>query len=259
VNSLDDALVRAGVPPDLVPTHDSVVRVFRGVFTNAIVFVRSAIPNFIGFVANFFMVLTLSAFLIVESASALGFATSLVPPSQRPLARDLLVRSGRTMGGWVLGTATESAIVGLASGLVAWVLGLPGPALMGVLGAIIQFIPITGPILMVIPGFLLGMLQSPTVAIEAVIGYALIAQLNASFLAPVIARWSVSLSPIIVILAIPFGGALYGATGALIAIPVAAALQIFVTGVVIPWIHRMQGPEGVLPAAPPAERLGRAA
>jgi predicted PurR-regulated permease PerM len=145
----------------------------------------------------------------------------------------------------VLGTVTESAIVGLASGLVAWILGLPGPALIGVLGAIIQFIPLTGPMLLVIPGFLLGMLQSTTVALAAVVLYALIAQLNASFLAPVIARWSGSLSPISVILAIPFGGALDGATGALIAIPVAAALQIFVAGVVLPWIHQMHGEQDV--------------
>jgi predicted PurR-regulated permease PerM len=133
LNALDDALVRAGLPPELVPAHDSVVRVVRGVFTNALVFVGGAIPNFVAFFANFFMVLTLAAFLIVEAASALGVATSLVPPAQRPLARELLVRSGRTMGGWVLGTAIESAIVGLASGLAAWMLGLPGPALMGVL------------------------------------------------------------------------------------------------------------------------------
>jgi predicted PurR-regulated permease PerM len=259
LNALDDYLVQAGLPPSIVPSHDSVTGAIRGAISNAFTFVRSVIPGFVSFIANFFMVLTLAAFLIVESESALGFATSLFPSSQRPLARDLLVRSGRTMGGWVLGTFIESAIVGLASGLVAWFLGLPGPALIGVLGAIIQFIPITGPILMVIPGFLLGLLQSPTVAIEAVILYALIAQLNASFLAPYIARWSVSLSPIVVIIAIPFGAALYGPIGALIAIPVAAAIQIFVTGVALPWLHRQHGEPAIVLEPEPEERRGRAA
>jgi predicted PurR-regulated permease PerM len=159
----------------------------------------------------------------------------------------------------VLGTATESAIVGLASGRAAGMLGRPGPALMGVLGAISPFMLLPGPILLVLPGFLLGMLQSPTVARAAVVLYALIAQLTASFLAPVIARWSGSLSPISVILAIPFGGALDGATGALIAIPVAAALQSFVRGVVLPWLHQMPGERRAVAEQEVRDRRGQAA
>src|SRR6185437_8730738 len=114
----------------------------------------------------------------------------------------------------------------------------------GILAAIIQLIPVTGAILMAIPGFLLGLLQSPTVAVEVALAYAIIAQINASYFAPAIARWSVRLSPLVVIVAVPLGGALYGAIGALIAIPVAAAIQIVVTEIVLPWLHHVQGETG---------------
>ncbi len=158
------------------------------------------------------------------------------------------------MGYWVLGTLLEAAIVGALGGLVAWLFRLPAPALLGVLAAIIQLIPVTGAILMAIPGFLLGLLQSPTVAVEVALAYVIVAQINASYLAPAIARWSVSLSPLIVIVAVPLGGALYGAIGALIAIPVAAAIQIFVSEVVFPWLRHAEGETGagvVSEAEPP--------
>jgi len=112
---------------------------------------------------------------------------------------------------------------------------------------------------MVIPGFLLGIAQLPLVALEAVVAFAIIAEVNASLLAPWIARWSVSLSPLIVVIAIPLGGALYGAVGALAAIPVIAAIQIFVVDVVIPWVHRVEGePISSTESRPPGEP-GRAA
>jgi predicted PurR-regulated permease PerM len=246
LNDLADALNRAGFPPTLLPSPVSVVGAVRQVTRDALSFVAAAIPNFVTFFVRFFTVLTLAAFLVVESESALEFAVSLFPPAHRGLARDLMVRSGQTMGYWVLGTLTQSALVGVLSGLAAWLLGLPGPALIGVLAGIIQFIPITGAILMVIPAFFLGMLQSPAVAGAAVVAYALIAELNAAVFTPIISRWSVSLSPIIVIIAIPLGAELFGAVGGLMGIPVAAAVQIFVTGAVLPWLHRLQGEPSVV-------------
>ena len=258
LETLASALLGAGFPPDVVPGPDRIVALVRDVVNNSVTFVLSAIPNYVTFFVRFFIVLTLAAFLVVESDSALAFWVSLFPPARRALVRDLTTRSGRTMGYWVLGTLLEAAIVGALGGLVAWLFGLPAPALLGLLAAIIQLIPVTGAILMAIPGFLLGLLQSPTVAVEAALAYVIIAQVNASYIAPAIARWSVSLSPLVVIIAVPLGGALYGAIGGLIAIPVAAAIQIFVIEVVLPWLHHVEGETGTA-AEPEAEPPRRAA
>ncbi|HUX85453.1 MAG TPA: AI-2E family transporter, partial [Chloroflexota bacterium] len=230
-----------GFPPSVVPGQRELASFVKSVVSGTVGFIAGAIPSFLTFFTRFFIVLTLAAFLVVEADSALSFFESLFPVRQRPVVHSLMVRSGQTMGMWVLGTLIESTIVGVLSGIAAWLIGLPGPALLGVLAALIQFIPITGPILMVIPGFLLGIAISPLLAIEAVVAYTIIAEVNASLLAPWIARWSVSLSPLIVVIAIPLGGALYGTVGALIAIPVIAAIQIFVVDIVIPWLHRIEG------------------
>ena len=242
--------------PGLIPSREEITSRLAA-FTVGLA--ATIVPSFVTFIIRFFIVLTLAAFLVVESERAIAFWVSLFPLSQREKVRLLTTHAGRTMGHWVIGALAESSLVGTLSAIVAAILGLPAPVILGVIAAIIELVPMTGPMLMIIPAFLLGLLQSPVIAIIAGLAFFAIAQLDASIFAPTIARWAVRLSPLVVIVAIPLGAALYGAIGALISIPVAAALQIFTVEVVLPWLHRQEEGERGEHERPPEELQGRAA
>lgn len=229
------------LPPSMIPSEGVLGAQLRSIGTSAVGLAASFLPDFVTFVVRFFIVLTLAAFVVVEWDSAIRFWIGLFPPDRRDKVYEVTTSSAKAMGNWVLGALTESTIVGVLGGLAAAILGLPFPVIIGIATGLVELMPMVGPMLMIIPAFLLGLLQSPVVAIVASAAFFGIAQLDASVFAPTIARWSVKISPLIAIVAIPLGVALYGAIGALIAIPVAAALQIFVVQVLLPWLHRYEG------------------
>ena len=78
------------------------------------------------------------------------------------------------------------------------------------------------------PAVFLALFQ-PTWKLLVVIGwYAFIQQVESNFVVPRVMRASVGLSPLLTIIALVVGARLLGAAGALLAVPVAAALQVVV-------------------------------
>ncbi|HEX5414113.1 MAG TPA: AI-2E family transporter [Chloroflexota bacterium] len=247
------------LPPALVPTAAQLSAELRNAGSVLIAYTTSAIPTFITFVTDVIIVLTIAAFLVIDSERALNFLVSLFPSGQQERARQVTIRMGSALGNWILGLSASMAIIGVLSASTAAILGLPAPVLFGLLSALLELTPMLGQVLMVIPAVLVGLLQSPLVAAEAAVAYVVIAVLEMSVIGPLVAGRSVRLSPIVVAIAIPVGATLYGGLGAILSIPVSGAVQIFLTQVVLPWLHRQEGsPEA--PSEPPeAEHSNRAA
>jgi predicted PurR-regulated permease PerM len=85
-----------------------------------------------------------------------------------------------------------------------------------------------GPLLGAIPAVFLALFQPTWKLIFVVAWYAVIQQAEANFVVPRVMRASVGLSPLLTIIALIIGARLLGAAGALLAVPVAAALQVMV-------------------------------
>lgn len=240
------------LPPSMIPSAAQISAELRQAGGNLIASGAAIFPNFLTFVTDLVIVLTLAAFLVIDSERVLSFLVSLFPTHHRSHADQVLRRMGSALGNWILGLGASMAIVGFLSASAAGFLGLPAPVLFGLLSAALELTPMLGQILMVVPAVLAGLLQSPLVAFEAAIAYTIIAALEVSIISPLVAGRSVRLSPIVVAIAIPVGATLYGGTGAILSIPVSGALQIFVQEVILPWLHRNEG-------APEAEQSDRAA
>jgi predicted PurR-regulated permease PerM len=239
------------LPPDAVPTRADVAADLRQIGAALVSAVAGAIPSFVTFIVRFFIVLTLAAFLVIEATPTLNFWVSLFPPASQAEARRITLRMGETMGFWLIGMGAQMTIIGLLSGLAAALLGLPGPVFFGIAAAFLELAPSLGQILMVIPAVFFGLMQSRLVAVEAAILYLVIAQAEAVVLAPLMAHRTAKLSPILTVIAIPVGLTLYGSLGAILAVPLTAAVQIFIQEVVLPWLHRAE--------AAPAEPVERPA
>lgn len=251
VQWLDDLERTNVIPPALVPSIEDIVAQVQLLAAQAADAVRLAgrfVEGIIGFGFRFFIVLTLALFMVVEAERILGFWVSLFPPDKRARARELTTRIGDRMSRWVLGQITVATIAGVMAGIAAAILGLPYPVLFGVVTAILDLAPVVGVALMMIPAFLFGLSQSLTIAIVAALVFYIISQIDANLLSPLITGRVVHLSPTLVIVAIPLGLALYGAVGAVVAIPVVVALQILTYELFLPWLRRQQGVEEEEPA-----------
>jgi predicted PurR-regulated permease PerM len=197
--------------------------------------------GFLTFVFRLVLVLILALFIVSESDRLISFAVSLFPPAQREKAYDVATGMGEKIGYWVLGQILVAVSVGILAGLAMFLLDMPYPLVIGVMTTVLDLAPAVGPSVMVLPVFLLGLTESPEKAIIAGLVFLALSELDAHVFTPLITGRIVRLSRVFIFVAVIMGLALFGPIGALMAIPVAASLQVFTIEVLLPWLRRRQG------------------
>jgi predicted PurR-regulated permease PerM len=118
--------------------------------------------------------------------------------------------------------------VGIATGIAAYLCGLPDPVLWGTLALALNFIPILGPLTGVVLLFLVGLLTFDQIwraALPAGI-YLVIHLTEGEILTPMLLAKRFVLNPVLVILSLVFWYWMWGIPGALLAVPMLAILKI---------------------------------
>ena len=159
----------------------------------------------------------------------------LAPLQRRPrvglLGDEIISRTG----GFLLGNVLTSVVATLAQFAVLRLLGVPFALVLAVLVGVLDLVPLIGSTIagVVVTAVALA-LVSPTAAVIN-IGFTVAYRIFEDYvLSPRILRRTVSVKPVVTIISVLLGGALLGLEGALIAVPVGAAVQLFVTEVVYP-------------------------
>jgi hypothetical protein len=125
----------------------------------------------------------------------------------------------------------------LSIGVLAFVgysvIGLPYALALGALAGLLEFVPMVGPTLGAVPAVIVALSISPQAAL-LVVGYSILIQIaENNLLVPRIMGRSVGVSPVVVILAVFSFSSLLGITGALLAIPLAAIIQVLLDHLVV--------------------------
>jgi predicted PurR-regulated permease PerM len=192
-----------------------------------------------GGVVSAITALILSIYMLIEGPAIKRGFLNLFPRDRHRRLETVLEHVGEKFGGWLRGQLLLGVIIGVIAGLGTWALGLPYPFLLGLAAGITELIPLLGPVLGAIPAVLVA-LFGPTWRLFAVIAYfTLIQQLEGNLLVPRVMAKSVGMSPLLTIVAIMIGTRLMGILGALLAVPVAAALQVIVGEII--HIYRTEG------------------
>lgn len=172
--------------------------------------------------------LVVVAFWLVERARLQRYVLAFMPHSRRAGGRAAWNRVERRLGLWTRGQLILMATVGIASGIAYQLLGLPSALLLGLIAGVCEVIPLVGPLIGAIPALLVALTISPETALAVAVVYVLIQFVEGNVLVPVVMRNAVGLSPLVVLLSLLAGAATAGIVGALLAVPVAAAIEILV-------------------------------
>jgi predicted PurR-regulated permease PerM len=134
---------------------------------------------------------------------------------------------GEMARGYVVGNVILGLLLAFASTAVFWSWSLPYPVLIGFLSGFMSLIPYVGLPLAVIPPMLTALTTytsiTPFVVIAAEVAFLHLLALN--LLYPKIVGARVHLNPLVVTVALMFWGALWGAIGLVLAIPITAAIK----------------------------------
>jgi predicted PurR-regulated permease PerM len=190
---------------------------------------------------RFVIVLVLAFLWLTTSDRLKAFVVDLVPPHRRPLAEDVIDEMGTRVGGYMRGLVINMVVIGVLSGVAVALLRLPSPVLLGIFAGVTEAIPIFGPFIGAAPAVGLGFTVSPLYPLLVALVFLVIQQVESNTLVPVVMNRVLSLPPLTVVLALLVGGTLEGVAGALLAVPVAAAVQVLILRLAVPMVHAMQG------------------
>ncbi|MBP6015182.1 MAG: AI-2E family transporter [Candidatus Promineofilum sp.] len=165
-------------------------------------------------------------FWTIESERIIRSGIGLLPLGRREAARDLVTQIEQRVGGYVAGQLTLSVILGVLSMVAYFIIGLPYAIVLGLFVGIMEIIPVVGPLIGAVPALVLGFSISPLTALWTVVAALIIHQLEANVLSPRVMRRTLNMRPLVTLLALTAFGTLFGVLGALIALPLAAVLQL---------------------------------
>lgn len=191
---------------------------------------------------NLVFVVLLVIFWLSVSAEVSRFVLSFVRASKRTDARALLDELSAKTGGYLRGVVINMSVIGVISGVGDHFLGVPYPLLLGVVAGLTESIPIAGPFL---GGAVAVLVALATIgwqkALEVVVLYLVIQQIEGNTLVPLVMNRAVALHPFTVVIALIIGADLLGIAGAILSVPAAAIIKVLVVRIAAPAARRALG------------------
>lgn len=172
-------------------------------------------------------ILILTAFMLGGGRRWIAAALRYLPEERAARIQRVLERSGSAVGNYVAGALFQATVAGLLAYVVLLILGVPFAGPLALVIFFLDLIPLVGATIgAVLVGVVTLFSNFPTATIIWVIWSIVYQQVENNVLQPQIQKRAVDINPFLVVVAVLFGGTLLGVLGALVAVPVAASIQI---------------------------------
>ncbi|HEV2638407.1 MAG TPA: AI-2E family transporter [Actinocrinis sp.] len=183
-------------------------------------------------------VVALTIYFLAGLPQIVRTAYRTVPASRRDRVRRLGDEILSQVGRYMLGSLVNASIAGAATFVWTAALGIPYPAALGLLVALMDMIPVIGSTIGGAIVTLVALSNSVPVAVATLIFYIAFRLTEDYLLLPKVMRHAVNVPPIVTVVAVLIGGSLLGIVGALVAIPTAAALKLITVEVLMPRLNQ---------------------
>lgn len=187
-----------------------------------------------GGVASALTVVVLSLYFVAAFPRMKAAAYRLVPRSRRPraalLADEILAR----IGSYLLGNLATSLVAGIVAYVFFRLFGVPYPLPLAMFVALTDLLPLVGATIGAAVSSLVAFGVSVPVGLITIAYFVLYQQFENFVLIPRVMKRAVDVSPIATIVAVLVGASLLGVFGAVLAVPIAASIQIIGREIVLP-------------------------
>jgi predicted PurR-regulated permease PerM len=202
-----------------------------GSVVNEVVSAGSAV---FGAVADSLIVIVLTVYFLVDMPRIRTNLYRLVPHTRRPRAILIGDEVFAKVGAYVLGNVLISVIAGAATFFWLMAFDVPYPLLLGIFVALLDLVPVVGSTIAGVVVAAVALTVSLPICIATTVFFVVFRLLEDYLLVPRIIGGAVKVPAMITVVAVLIGGALLGIVGALVAIPIAAALLMLTQEVLYP-------------------------
>jgi predicted PurR-regulated permease PerM len=178
------------------------------------------------FIGQLFTVLVITFLLVLHGRQYVNLGLSLTG-TRRAHYRRLIIEINQAVAQYVLGNITISVLATLVTWVVLSVLGVPYALSLGVVMGFFDLLPMVGATLgSIVVAFATLTVDFPTATIVWIVAIIVWQRFENYVVQPLVYGRSLRVSPLVTIVSVLAGAALLGILGALLAIPIAAAIQI---------------------------------
>ena len=173
--------------------------------------------------------LFLSFYLLADGKRMQGAIYAIVPRDYHMRLARILQNLEAIVGGYMRGQLITSVTVGVFTYLLLVICGVPNALSLALFAAVVDVIPFIGALLATAPAVLVALSQGLPTGLVVLVALFIYQEFENRLLIPRVYGSALRLAPATVVLALLAGGLLLGVMGALLALPIAAGLQMMVS------------------------------
>lgn len=189
---------------------------------------RNFFSSTFGIISDLYIVLLLGLFFTASPSLYKKGIVHLLPSGAKDKGEKLLESIHKVLKNWLKGEIIGFFFIAILTGIGLWIMGMPLILTLALLAGLLNFIPNFGPIIALIPAFLLALMQGLTTAIIIACIYTSIQIIQSAVTQPIIQKKMVSIPPALTIFGQVAMGLLGGFWGVLLATPIIAILMTVV-------------------------------
>ncbi len=229
--------VRDQIEANVDKISDSLANIAQTIITATI----GTVGSFIGLLAGLLLLPLWLYYVLKDEEAMKRFFYNLWPESIRDDVYEVTAIIDRVLAAYIRGQLFLGVVIGLASGIGLWLIGVQQPVALGVVAGILELVPIIGPWLTFIIAALVVLATDPGKVLLVGILFLGIQQLENTFLVPRVQGNAVNMNPAAIMILLVVGGALWGVLGVIVIVPLAAVLRdVFL------WVYwRLSDPDEV--------------
>jgi predicted PurR-regulated permease PerM len=217
---------RLRIPLELRRTIDeSVLAIGKATISS----IRGSLLAFVGalsYVPWLVLIPILAFFLLKDAATFRRTIVKALPRHERLYGHRLFQELNATVAAYIRAQLLACVLVGSLCGVGFALLGVPYPALLGVLAGALEFIPLVGPLLLAIIAAIVAALHAPMLALWAVVFLGVLRLVEDYLIYPRLVRRAIHLHPLAIILGVLAGAELDGVAGMFLAVPTVAIASV---------------------------------
>jgi predicted PurR-regulated permease PerM len=151
---------------------------------------------------------------------------NLLPKQNRESILEIIAAVEIKLGYFIAGQGVLCLAIGVLAFIAYLIIGLPNALVLALVAGVMEAVPMIGPILGAIPAAVIALSIAPTKLIWVIVATLIIQQLENQLLVPRVMKKAVGVNPFVSLLSIFALSSLFGIAGALMAIPIAAMIQL---------------------------------
>lgn len=172
------------------------------------------------------ILLVLAFYWTLEGPRIIKSFLLVIPQMQRESISDLISAMESKVGLYVVGQGILCLVIGIMALIAYTLIGLPNALVLALIAGVLEAVPMVGPLLGAVPAALVALSIAPGKLVWVIVATLVIQQLENTLLVPRIMKKAVGVNPFVTLLSLFAFSSLFGLAGALMAIPIAAMIQL---------------------------------